>query len=293
MMNLKHRGKQLWLALALPAVFIVFSFSFKKEKKPNVLIIFPDQYRQFSLVETKVLFEDDGTTDWATHWMLDGERATVTNSTQGMAFIAGSEIGNDSCHAVLWTRQSFAGDISIEYEYTRIDTAIRFVNILYFMATGKGDEGHSKDISLWNEKRQEPAMDVYFNYMNTYHISYAAFPVDNDGTQVDYIRLRRYRPGGTSGLSDTDFPGDVFDTGLFKTGVAYRVKVILLGTTIEMQVQNMENPQEQKTIKWDASIFPLCREGRVGLRHMYGRSARYKNFTVRQVAPKGPALFEE
>ena len=28
-------------------------------------------------VETKVLFEDDGTTDWRNHWMLDGERATV------------------------------------------------------------------------------------------------------------------------------------------------------------------------------------------------------------------------
>ena len=116
---------------------------------------------------------------------------------------------------------------------------------------------------------------------------------EDDGTQVDYIRLRRYRPGGASGLSNTDFPGDVFDTGLFKTGVPYRVKVILLGTTIEMQVQNMENPQEQRSIKWDASIFPLCREGRVGLRHMFGRSARYKNFTVRQIAQKGSALLEE
>ena len=252
-----------------------------------------EQSSDATYVETKVLFEDDGTTDWRNHWMLDGERAIVKNSNQGMDFFAGSEIGNDSCHAVLWTQQSFSGDISIEYEYTRIDTAIRFVNILYFMATGKGDEEHPKDISLWNEKRRVPAMDVYFNYMNTYHISYAAFPVDNDGTQVDYIRLRRYRPGGASGLSNTDFPGDVFDTGLFKTGVTYRVKVILLGTTIEMQVQNMENLQEQKAIKWDASIFPLCREGRVGLRHMYGRSARYKNFTIRQIAQKGSALLEE
>ncbi|MGV8829643.1 MAG: sulfatase-like hydrolase/transferase [Breznakibacter sp.] len=49
MMKIKYRFKHLWLAMALSVVFIVFSFSFKKEKKPNVLIISPDQYRQFSL----------------------------------------------------------------------------------------------------------------------------------------------------------------------------------------------------------------------------------------------------
>ena len=229
----------------------------------------------------QLLFEDSCTGSWKNNWMLDGERAKVINTEDGMELIAGPEFGNDSCHAVLWTKKEFKGDISIEYDYTRTDTATRCVNILYFMATGKGND-YPVDISLWNDKRKVPSMRTYFNNMNTWHISYAAYAADYGETKEDYIRLRRYMPGG-NGLQNTDVPGDIFDTGLFKPGIPYHIKVSLRGTTVEMQVSNMQDKQDKKVYRWDVSMFQKCTEGRIGLRHMYTRSARYKNFRVRSL----------
>ena len=229
----------------------------------------------------KLIFEDDCTGNWKDNWMLDGKRATVINNENGMELIAGPDHGNDTCHAVLWTKREFDGDICIEYDYTRTDTATSCVNILYFMATGKGDKEYPSDISLWSEKRQIPHMRTYFNNMNTYHISYAAFPANYGGTKEDYIRLRRYMPG-VNGLQNTDVPGDIFDTGLFKPSVPYHLKVSIQGSTIEMQVWNKENVQEKKVYRWNTSMFPRCTKGRIGFRHMYTRSALYKNVRIYQ-----------
>ena len=88
---------------------------------------------------------------------------------------------------VLWTKQSFKGDLKIEYDYTRLDNETRCVNILYIQATGSGEEPYVKDITEWNELRRVPAMKMYFDHMHAYHISYAAW-------RGDYIRGRRYLP---------------------------------------------------------------------------------------------------
>lgn len=231
------------------------------------------------LKKTDLLFYDECTGSWMANWMLDGLRGRVENSSEGMELIAGSGVGNDSCHAVLWTKQQFSGDICVEYEYTKTDSANCFVNILYLMATGKGSADFPEDISLWNDLRRIPYMQTYFNHMNAYHISYSAFPVDNDGTQEDYIRLRRYMPDGR-GLKDTDVPGDVFNTGLFKQGKSYLIQVYVVASTIEMHVRSLEYLGDEKVFKWDASMYPTCQKGRIGLRHMYTRQAQYKNFKV-------------
>ncbi|MCB9247654.1 MAG: hypothetical protein H6613_03530 [Ignavibacteriales bacterium] len=55
-----------------------------------------------------------------------------------MDYFAGNEAHNDTCHTVLWTKQSFSGDVKIEYDYTRIDTSNIGVNIIYILATGSG-----------------------------------------------------------------------------------------------------------------------------------------------------------
>lgn len=72
------------------------------------------------------------------HWTLDGEQATIRHSAAGMDFRAGPTWKDDACHAVLRTRESFAGDLKIEYEYTRTDDAQLAVTILYVQATGSG-----------------------------------------------------------------------------------------------------------------------------------------------------------
>ena len=72
---------------------------------------------------------------------------------------------------VLWTRNSFTGDLRIDYSYTRLDDETRCVNILYIQATGYGEGQYAKDISKWNGLRRVPAMRMYFDHMHTYHIS--------------------------------------------------------------------------------------------------------------------------
>lgn len=232
-----------------------------------------------SWTKSALLFEDSGTNDWREKWMLDGQRSKVMNSEEGMELIAGPEHGNDTCHMVLWTKQSFEGDICIEYDYTRTDTTSRCVNILYFHASGKGDQEYPTDISLWNEKRTIPHMRTYFDNMKTYHISYAAFSAKEYSGTNDYIRLRRYDPT-QKGLDGTDISGDHFRTGLFKPTVAYHISVVKYGGQIEMKIQNKGNESEELTCKWDVSGYPVYESGRVGLRHMYTRNAIYKNIQV-------------
>ncbi|MEK6479422.1 DUF1961 family protein [Catalinimonas sp. 4WD22] len=235
-----------------------------------------------SWTKSELLFEYSGTTDWKSEWMLDGLRSKVVNNEEGMELIAGAEHGNDTCHTVLWTKQSFQGDICIEYDYTRTDTITRCVNILYFHATGKGNAEYPSDISLWNDKRVVPHMRTYFNHMNAYHISYAAFSATEYSGDNDYIRLRRYNPN-TEGLAETDVPGDHFSTGLFQPNVSYHIEVVKYGDQIEMHITNKADTSETLVCKWDVSMYPSNESGRIGLRHMYTRNARYKNFKVWRV----------
>ena len=125
---------------------------------------------------------------------------------------------------VLWTKQSFEGDLKIEYDYTRIDNETRCVNILYIQATGSGKGPYARDISQWNELRKVPAMATYFNHMHAYHISYAAFPNSGEN-RVSYIRARRYLPEG-KGLKGTELAPDYDPQGFFAQGVTHHITVI-------------------------------------------------------------------
>ena len=229
--------------------------------------------------KSTLLFEDTGTENWRQKWMLDGLQSKVINTEEGRELIAGPEHGNDSSHTVLWTKETFEGNICIEYDYTRTDTTTRCVNILYFHAEGKGGVEFPKDILLWNDKRTVPSMRTYFNNMNTYHISYAAFSANEYSGDNDYIRLRRYKPN-KEGLEGTDVPNDYFKTGLFKTDVTYHIQVFRYNENIEMHNQNKRDTSDYLGCKWDTSLYPLYESGRIGLRHMYTRSARYGNFKV-------------
>ncbi|MGB5941502.1 MAG: DUF1961 family protein [Leeuwenhoekiella sp.] len=228
------------------------------------------------------MFQDSGTENWQKNWMLDGTRAEVLNTAAGFELRAGAEHLNDTCHTVLWTQKSFTGNIAISYDYTRTDTTTRCVNILYFHAQGKGTEEYPKDISMWNDKRKVPHMRTYFNTMETYHISYAAFNAKEYSGENDYIRLRRYNPND-GGLSGTDIPGDHYNTGLFKPFVTYHIEVYFDNGRIEMRVADTLKANDTIICKWDVSNYRLYNEGRIGLRHMYTRNARYSDFKVWQL----------
>jgi len=176
---------------------------------------------------------------------------------------------------VLWTKESMKGDVWIEYEYTRIDSEIAHVNILYIQATGESP--YSTDILEWSDARKVPAMRTYYNHMNTLHLSYAAFDSRYTDSESDYIRARRYMPALNKGLPGTEIGQSYEKSGLFQTGVPHKITVIKDGFDLYMYIENNEKGM---LCHWNYSAFPAVDEGRIGLRHMYTRGARYANFKV-------------
>ena len=233
----------------------------------------PDEaaFKKASDGKWKTLFSDACTGDWTVQWFLDGKVGTITTGPDAMELTAGPELKNEAHHMVLWTKDVFEGDVKIEYDYTRLDEAINCVNILYIQATGSGEEPYVSDITKWNELRKIPAMKTYFNHMHTYHISYAVGESSNP-----YIRARRYMPNKT-GLKGSDLKPDYFPKGMFATVVPHKIAVIKKDRDLFMKFGNAEQTVYCHMTNPD---LPIVTEGRIGLRHMFTRSARYKNLTI-------------
>lgn len=227
--------------------------------------------------EWSLQFSDSCTGKWQDNWFLDGLIATVENSEKGMNFSAGPEHKNDAHHGVLWTKQSFKGDVKIEYEYTRTDTQLINVNILYIQAQGIGTGGYDKDISKWNKLREVPSMSIYYNYMDPIHISYAAFPMTNDDPTKDYLRVRKYPVKEGITFQDMEVEPSYYNVGLFLPNIPYNVTVIKANSKLYMKVVG---DGKDKLYTWDLSDKEPSLEGRIGLRHMFTRSARYRDFKV-------------
>jgi hypothetical protein len=225
----------------------------------------------------KLKFSDACTDHWQNEWFLDGELATITHSDKGMNFSAGPVNRNDAHHAVLWTKKSFDGEIKIEYNYTRTDSQIVNVNILYIQATGIGKDSFDVDISKWNDFRKIPTMSKYYNYMKTLHISYAAFKMENDDPEDDYIRVRQYPVTEEVTFKDMAIAPDYFNTGLFLHGVTYKISVIKTKSKLFMTV---EGNDMVKKYSWILNKPESITEGRIGLRHMFTRSANYSDFKI-------------
>ena len=243
----------------------------KKMVNPKEQIVF----EQAAMLNWEQAFTDTGTKDWKKNWFLDGEIGTVTTGPEGMTLSAGAEYKNDAHHMVLWSKESFTGDLKIEYDYTRLDKEKQCVTILYIQATGSGKGPYATDITQWNGLRKVPSMSTYFNHMNTYHISYAAFP-NRGKDRTPYIRSRRYIPE-TNGLQGTGLEPDYYPKGLFATDVPHHITVIKRGYDILMRI---ENPEQVYFCHMSNPTLPIVTKGRIGLRHMYTRSARYRNIEI-------------
>jgi hypothetical protein len=180
---------------------------------------------------------------------------------------------------VLWTKESYEGDMKLEFEYTKLDFETDCVTILYLQATGSGKGPYHEDIHTWRELRSVPTMRTYCDHMHLYHISYAAYPNKPDQT-TDYIRARRYMPEA-SGLKGTELKPDYFDTGLLQPGVPHQITVIKLDRSVSMRIENLEKVMY---CHWENTDFPPIVKGPIGLRHMGTRSARYKDFRVSTIS---------
>ena len=229
------------------------------------------------LPEWNLQFSDSCKENWQDNWFLDGEIAKVEYDKYGMNLIAGPINRNNAHHSVLWTKQSFKGDVKIEFDYTRTDSTVVNVNILFIQATGIGKGIFDKDISKWNDFRKVPTMSKYYNNMKTIHISFAAFPMVNEDPENDYLRVRRYPITEDITFKDMEVAPSYFKTGLFKTGITYKMIWIKSGENLYLSVKG---DNKTKLYSWNLSKFDRITEGRIGLRHMFTRSASYKNVNV-------------
>lgn len=250
-----------------------FSISINAQNTDNKEFTILNQSKQWQLD-----FQDKGTKNWQAKWFLDGLQAKVKNTSAGILFNAGTTPAADADHAVLWTKKSFKGNIKIEYNFTRKDTATKWAIILYLQATGTGIAPYIDDISKWNNLREISAMQTYFNNMKALHISYASFENNNTDSKKDYIRARQYPvlPGHNFNTT-TEIPNAFFESGLFKTDETYKIIVI---KTDEKLFFKVIGKNSSKLFSWNLKNNPPLLEGRIGLRQMATRSALYKDFTV-------------
>lgn len=222
--------------------------------------------------------QDSGTKDWQSKWFLDGLQANIKNTKAGMLFNAGTTAGDDASHAVLWTKESFKGNVKLEYNFTRKDSATKWAIILYLQATGTGVAPYVEDISKWNNLREIPAMKTYFTNMKALHISYSSFENDNNDSKKDYVRVRQYPVAkGQNFNTTTEIPNAFFETGLFKTDQNYKITVIKTTEKLYFKVAGKNN---SKLFSWNLKNQPSLLEGRIGLRQMATRSALYKDISI-------------
>ena len=224
----------------------------------------------------RIAFADDGSGDWTDNWFLEGDRATVENTPDGFILTAGHPAHGDSSHAVLWTHAEFGGDLKIEYDYTRLDTmvSVNAVNILYIQATGLGTEDSPIDITRSTESRRVPTMSKYYLGMNTLHISYST----TGPRRSHYVSARRYPATSQEAFPDeTQFQPIYEDVPLFEPGRTYHITVVKEGGRLSMLA---ESGDVSRRFEWDTRQFPEVDIGRIGLRHMRGRSSQYGGFTV-------------
>ncbi len=227
-------------------------------------------------VDWTLAFDDSGTEDWTTGWFLEGAKATVKNDSQGMIFSAGPVPLEHESHAVLWTKQSFSGDLKIEYDYTRLDSMTHAisVNILYIQATGLGTQESPEDILLSTHQREVPWMSSYYLNMNALHISYSTTGPERN----DYVSARRYPARDLEDFASGTQVQPIYENiVLFEPGKTYHITAIKEGNQLTFTASR---DGQIHTFEWDTSAFPPVQHGRIGLRHMWARSSQYRNIKV-------------
>lgn len=277
LLNLFHHIKTHPLTLL---IFSLLSLALALRADTDVTPLFQDALS----APWQNVFEDSGHEAWPKKWSLDGRRARIENTEEGLYFESGPIAKEHASHAVLWTQQTFQGDLKVEFDYTRMDTVNSYVCIVYLYATGIGEAPYSEDISHWSQLRQIPYMSTYFNHMNLLHISFAAF--DNSpeiGKESSYVRARRYPRSLFDGSFDKmAIPPDYTAIGLFEPGIKHHIIVIKRHSMLFMQVTNTDG--DSRLFHWNLSNTPDLDYGRFGIRQMCQRAALFSNVSISQIS---------
>jgi hypothetical protein len=219
-------------------------------------------------------FVADHKRDWRAEWFLFGDPSrgiTVSNSAAGLTLRAGDGSDPRRDHAVLWSKRTFTGDVRIEYDVTVLDgyasppPKISYCSALLVHA--QGATNYPSDLAAWTAAQANA--DTSGNFVNT----------NTRGLQLNYAfvgdvrgnRLRlRVNPGyALAGQSDI--------TTLFRQGQTCHVSATKAGALLTVHVTDGKATFSHTFT--DAGLAAHG-SGRIGLRNMNRREARYANLRV-------------
>jgi len=235
----------------------------------------------------KVLFEDPMTENWQENWFVDGKRALLEHRDRGLAFVTtASEVDKqvdraafDAQHAVLWTRQTFDGDIRISYSYTKLPEC-SWQKLIYVQAQGIGQEPYVEDIHAWRDLREVAVMSQYFNTMNLVALSLR-----------DEVRCKRYPWNDMEGKTlESEFLPRAENKGL-PEGRELHVLVEKRKTSILLRIQDVETGEHVVDHTWDLTDENVLEgrepkfveKGRIGIRLMGGHKILMRDFKVERI----------
>lgn len=232
-----------------------------------------------------ILFADPMDADWQQNWFLDGKKATVEHR-DGALFFSGGTVTKamdreayHAHHAVLWTKQEFRGDIRLSFETQQVDLSGYGNVLIYIQAQGIGTPPYAEDITDWNELRDVPAMNMYFNTMNLISVSLRKelrckrYPFTDVATGTQYEPL--FEPM-------QDWHG-------VQPGRWFRFVIDKRRETLRFRSYDVETGEQLSDFTWDTTkvsdrLTPrLVEGGRIGLRHMSTKQSLYRNFVVSEL----------
>lgn len=235
-----------------------------------------------------VLFHDTMANDWQDNWFLDGQNAELKHRGGGLDFIT-TESGVDknvdrapfdARHAVLWTKQTFEGDIRIRYTYTMLP-GCTWQKLIYIQAQGIGSGPYAEDIYAWRNLREVARMDKYFNYMDLIGLSLR-----------DPVRCRRY-PWSDIDRDlklESEFLPRAENKG-FEIGHDLDVIVEKRKASLLLRITDRATGQHVVDHTWDLTDEKVLKDrsqkfvekGRIGLRLMGGHKINVRDFKVERL----------
>lgn len=109
--------------------------------------------------------------------------------------------------------------------------------------------------------------------------------LSRDGeTREQYVHARRYPTGPERTFPETGIGEQRLVGNLIATGVVYEITAAKVGHKLLFSVKPKgKGEEERRSFLWDTSSFDPVTQGRIGLRQMWTRSARYANFRVSEL----------
>jgi hypothetical protein len=208
-------------------------------------------------INWKLVHENATGAGWQDLWSQDGP-STLEPQEGGLLFHSDKDQ-----HDVIWLKPPVEGDVRIEYDFLPYESP-GGTAILFIQATGEERGIYVRDILEWSDVRSGGDYDLYKSHMNYVSVSYTN-PQDEVRFRqsLGFYLLERYE--------DAD--------EVFERDAEHHICATKVGRRVSFEVTNKDSG-ETRTCEAEMRPEPAVTEGRIGLRLMNGRKARFSNFNV-------------